>query len=347
MSIKHALVVDDSKSARFSLRKLLQQAGLSVDMVDSGEAALEYLRAQRPDVVFMDHMMPGLDGLQAAKAIKENPSTTMIPIIMSTSKEGDDYIKEVKAHGAVNVLPKPSSPDVLAEVLGNLDVSLQAQKSAEEPVAVESMAEDRVAVVVQLEVEKQLTYALAAQFDQLKQELLADTQKVAKEVSKGLGQASVHEFQREWVDSVQEQLESRAATISQEIAQEVFTDRAQELVSQFNNTINDRLAKLKAESTATRALDSMTREEIRSIAHSVADQHAVEVARQTAQSVTKEVASQLAQKVAKQTAETTTNALLNEALQTNRPSMGPVYLLSSLAVVTSILAVIAVYFVHY
>ena len=64
MSIQKALLVDDSKSARFFLRNLLQKNGVEVDMVDSGEAALEYLKEHRPNLIFMDHLMPGIDGFE-------------------------------------------------------------------------------------------------------------------------------------------------------------------------------------------------------------------------------------------------------------------------------------------
>ncbi len=91
MQGKRALVVDDSKSARVVLSRMLEKFGIEVDSADSAETALEYLRDHRPDVIFMDHMMPGMDGLQAVREIKVNPELADIPVMMYTSQEGELY----------------------------------------------------------------------------------------------------------------------------------------------------------------------------------------------------------------------------------------------------------------
>lgn len=114
---KHALVVDDSKAARLVLRRMLEKYGLRVDTVESGAEALEYLRQHRPDVVFMDHMMPGMDGFEAVRAIKDNPDTATIPVMMYTSKGSDLYLGQARALGAVGVLPKTVAPAELFESL--------------------------------------------------------------------------------------------------------------------------------------------------------------------------------------------------------------------------------------
>jgi CheY-like chemotaxis protein len=92
MSSKRALVVDDSKSARAFLSRILERHEITVDAAESAEAAIDYLTRNRPDVIFMDHMMPGMDGFQAVQSIKNNPRTSAIPILMYTSQEGDLYL---------------------------------------------------------------------------------------------------------------------------------------------------------------------------------------------------------------------------------------------------------------
>src|SRR5262245_51390338 len=106
MSAKRALVVDDSKSARAFLSRILERHEITVDSAESAEAALEYLARNRPDVIFMDHLMPGMDGFQAVQTIKNNPRTSAIPILMYTSQEGDLYAGQARALGADGVLPK-------------------------------------------------------------------------------------------------------------------------------------------------------------------------------------------------------------------------------------------------
>lgn len=120
MAFKRALVVDDSKSARHSLAKLLAQHDLEVAFAESGEAALAFLQHELVDVIFMDHTMPGMDGLEAVSAIKANARTATIPVMMYTTKEGEVYVGQARALGAVGVLPKQVQPGVLFDMLKKL-----------------------------------------------------------------------------------------------------------------------------------------------------------------------------------------------------------------------------------
>ena len=119
---KTALIVDDSRSARVVLKKMLEAHELSVDTAESAEDALDYLTGNRPDVIFMDHLMPGMDGFEAVSAIKKNPDTATIPIMMYTSQEGELYVGQARALGAVGVLPKKIAPVEVSKVLQSLRV---------------------------------------------------------------------------------------------------------------------------------------------------------------------------------------------------------------------------------
>ena len=119
---KCALIVDDSKSAQFVLGKLLKEHGLDVDTAESAEEALDYLIRKRPDAIFMDHLMPGMDGFQAVKAIKSNPNTATIPIMMYTSQQGEVYVGQARALGAVGVLPKQTKQVEVSNVLKSLNL---------------------------------------------------------------------------------------------------------------------------------------------------------------------------------------------------------------------------------
>jgi CheY-like chemotaxis protein len=120
MGAKRALIVDDSKSARVFLARVLENYDIDVDSAESAEAAIEYLTSNRPDVIFMDHLMPGMDGLQAVQAIKNDPRTATIPIMMYTSQEGELYLGQARALGAVGVLPKQIKPTDVSKVLYQL-----------------------------------------------------------------------------------------------------------------------------------------------------------------------------------------------------------------------------------
>ncbi|MBK8183774.1 MAG: response regulator [Candidatus Competibacteraceae bacterium] len=139
MPVRHVLIVDDSKSARLMLRKMLQSFGLTVDTVDSAEDALNYLRAQRPDGIFMDHTMPGLDGIAAVKRIKQEPAIAAIPITMYTSKDEPAYQEEAHQAGAIGVLVKPATPDALGNVLNQMNT--QFDKMAIQTPSVPSLSD--------------------------------------------------------------------------------------------------------------------------------------------------------------------------------------------------------------
>jgi CheY-like chemotaxis protein len=141
MARKSALVVDDSKSARVILSRMLEKYDIEVDMAESAEQAIEYLKGNRPDAIFMDHLMPGMDGLQAVKAIKGNPQTAMIPIMMYTSQEGELYVGQARALGAMGVLPKQVRPVDVSKVLYELHLLPDRRDLAEpalHPVEIDS-----------------------------------------------------------------------------------------------------------------------------------------------------------------------------------------------------------------
>jgi CheY-like chemotaxis protein len=131
MSVKRALVVDDSRSARAFLTRILERHELQVDAAESAEQAIEYLKRQSPDVIFMDHLMPGMDGFQAVQAIKNDPRTSSIPILMYTSQEGELYLSQARALGAAGVIPKQTRSADVSRALEQLDLLRPASPESE------------------------------------------------------------------------------------------------------------------------------------------------------------------------------------------------------------------------
>ena len=128
--VQQALIVDDSKTARLMLGRMLEKHNIDTAMVESGEEALEFLKHQHPDVIFMDHMMPGMDGFAAVKAIKADPAIASIPIVMHTTKQGDIYVGQARALGAVDLLNKPATAQDLVAVLDRVQRDAQSTESA-------------------------------------------------------------------------------------------------------------------------------------------------------------------------------------------------------------------------
>jgi CheY-like chemotaxis protein len=136
---KTALIVDDSPLALHVLSRLLAEHGVAADTAPSAESALEYLKQRRPDVIFMDHLMPGMDGFEALEAIKANPATATIPVMMYTSQEGELYVGQARALGAFGVLPKDLKPVEVARVLKALHL-IPGDRASDR--AAQSMAHD-------------------------------------------------------------------------------------------------------------------------------------------------------------------------------------------------------------
>lgn len=124
MAKRRVLIVDDSKTAQVRLRKMLERFDLDVDTVLSAEEALGYLSYRQPSVIFLDHHMEGMDGLEALKIIKSNPATALIPVIMYTSEQGDVYVGQARALGAIDIIGKEVIKHAsLEKVLRSLGIS--------------------------------------------------------------------------------------------------------------------------------------------------------------------------------------------------------------------------------
>jgi CheY-like chemotaxis protein len=182
---KTALVVDDSPVARHVLCNMLISNGIAADWAESGESALDYLKHQRPDVIFMDHMMPGIDGFQALEAIKANPGTATIPVMMYTSQEGELYVGQARALGAFGVLPKSLKPIELNQVLKALHLvpgdRLDQSARQPTPLAADHRAETPEVAALLEDLFRQQRLALSAEIRQSYERVVA-TREPPKEI---------------------------------------------------------------------------------------------------------------------------------------------------------------------
>jgi len=107
------LVVDDEEDILELVKFNLAKEGYRVDCVISGERALTRVIEERPDLILLDLMLPGLDGLDVCRELKNNPVTRRIPIVMLTAKGEDADIVLGLEMGAEDYVTKPFSPRVL------------------------------------------------------------------------------------------------------------------------------------------------------------------------------------------------------------------------------------------
>ncbi|MBU6275848.1 MAG: response regulator transcription factor [Planctomycetes bacterium] len=107
------LVVDDEDDLLELLRYNLSREGYQVTCVATGEDALRSVRRQPPDLIVLDVMLPGIDGLEVCRRLKSESKTREIPIVMLTAKSEESDIVAGLEHGSDDYIAKPFSPRVL------------------------------------------------------------------------------------------------------------------------------------------------------------------------------------------------------------------------------------------
>ncbi len=121
------MVVDDSKTIRSSAETLLRQAGFQVMTAVDGYEALANLARRQPDIIFVDIMMPRLDGYQTSALIKHNSSLKSIPVVMLSSKDSIFDKARGALVGADSYLTKPfTRDDLIGAIYHHVDVSKEA-----------------------------------------------------------------------------------------------------------------------------------------------------------------------------------------------------------------------------
>lgn len=317
MTIKSALLVDDSKVARFALSKLLEKISLKVDMVESAEEALDFLKNNdNPDVIFMDHLMPGMNGIEATKHIKTNPETSEIPIIMCTSKKSEDFNEDARTYGIYSVLTKPAEPKVVAAIIEQLghdvinkvlpqpeismplsveeadlgqmamtelaeelkDVPVQPAVAAPLPVEmIEQVARSAVKANVNNRLHELLSSLFDEQYDHLKR-ILNDTKQDQQKHLKTFMDAYVEEINKK-TESIKEEV---AAEVSLFLGNQLNEFKV-ELLDKKSNTAFDAnmVEELKDHITAVQSVDTDSWQKIQG----EAIQQAHEMARETAEDI--------------------------------------------------------------
>ena len=114
MSKANVLVVDDEEDILEIVRYNLSKEGYAVTCAESGEKAFQAVRTQPPDIMILDLMLPGIDGLDLCRQIKSAPETANIPVIILTARaEEADMVTGLEL-GADDYVTKPFSPRVLS-----------------------------------------------------------------------------------------------------------------------------------------------------------------------------------------------------------------------------------------
>jgi twitching motility two-component system response regulator PilH len=115
--MKRVLVVDDSPTEQFVARSILEKNGYQVSVANNGEEGVAKAKAEKPDLIFMDIVMPGMNGFKAVRELSRDPATAGIPVIVLSSKDQEADMEWAKKQGAAAYLVKPArEPEMLAAI---------------------------------------------------------------------------------------------------------------------------------------------------------------------------------------------------------------------------------------
>jgi len=112
---KKILIADDEQNIVISLEFLMKREGFEVSIANDGEEAVNMIRAQRPDLVLLDVMMPKKSGFEVCQEIKADPALQSVRILMLTAKGRDTEVAKGLALGADAYMTKPFSTKELVE----------------------------------------------------------------------------------------------------------------------------------------------------------------------------------------------------------------------------------------
>jgi CheY-like chemotaxis protein len=114
---RKVLIVDDAQADRSNLDKIVSGAGHTTLLAESGAQAIERAKRDKPDLIFMDVNMPGMDGFAAVRQLKADSATKNIPVVFVTSKNQKADMAWGQMLGAKGYIGKPYSNELILEQL--------------------------------------------------------------------------------------------------------------------------------------------------------------------------------------------------------------------------------------
>ncbi len=120
MSIQKILICDDSQTDLMSLKNALQDTDCLLITASNGDEAVKKAKSEQPDVIFLDIVMPGMDGYAACRTLRDDPETKHIPVIFVSSKSQKADRVWAQMQGAKDLIAKPYEAKEIAEKLAAL-----------------------------------------------------------------------------------------------------------------------------------------------------------------------------------------------------------------------------------
>ncbi|MCS7229690.1 MAG: response regulator [Candidatus Kryptonium sp.] len=114
---KKILIVDDDITIQRLIEFVLRKFNVDVLIASGGDEAIDIARSEKPDLIFLDVMMPGKSGIEVCREIRKDPELKNSYIVMLTAKGEEAEIKDMFDSGANEYVPKPFSPSGIAEIV--------------------------------------------------------------------------------------------------------------------------------------------------------------------------------------------------------------------------------------
>ncbi len=200
---KWVLVVDDSRVARMALRKGLLAQDCTVEECDSAEQAIDWLQnhERQPDVIFMDVMMPGMDGLTATQKIKADPRFATIPIVVCTGNDSEvDQDNALKA-GAIAVMTKPPKAEQVDSIFAALSNMNNEEEIAPQPEAM---------VVEQTDMAHQV-------IEEVEQNLISQLNQQAHDIAEKIATEICQDYAKRHASALTQQVDMLKTNLSQQV----------------------------------------------------------------------------------------------------------------------------------
>lgn len=119
--LRRILYVEDEPDIQAVARIALENVGgFTVEICNSGQEALEKCQAFGPDLLLLDVMMPGMDGVTTLQELRKLPGVAAVPAMFMTAKVQAQEIEQLRKQGAIDVIPKPFDPMTLSENIKSL-----------------------------------------------------------------------------------------------------------------------------------------------------------------------------------------------------------------------------------
>ncbi|THB69977.1 MAG: response regulator [Gammaproteobacteria bacterium] len=321
MTIQKALVVDDSRLARIALSKLLDPHNIIVVMAGSSEEALQCAKEQDPDIIFMDYMMPDVDGYETTRILNNDPKLSHIPVVMCTSQDTEEDRQKARECGAKGFLTKPTTQPVLDKVITAIN-KLSDKTRGQSAVSVEKAAAEISATKTPTPLQA-TSGTTSSSIDKGMVEKIA--QNCAKDVISNYAEEAIvnkaemtaHKAIEECVEKIENDVISLTEKSATAAAEAIAEQTADKIARQVTREVLDEVAastihKL-SESVEKSMAESLNSELSKCLTEFLEGDDLIAKIRTTAQPEAETVADGIARKISRQTAESTAEAVAEQA----------------------------------